>query len=139
MFSPYLLSFLLIFMCQFSFVGNIWLSTSVSCPSKTERPPSLSLFPGGDGMVRGGLGGLEWFLQTSGIPAISADLSTPLATRCDSYDSTQNARGGVMISIILSDTPPLSLLVSRSGSWVVTSRPPRVHDFALFSNVFFLF
>ncbi|TRY96552.1 hypothetical protein DNTS_007290, partial [Danionella cerebrum] len=33
-------------------------SESTGCGrSKTERPPSLSLFPGGDGMVRGGPGG----------------------------------------------------------------------------------
>lgn len=58
----------------------------------------------------GVLGGLEWFRQTSGIPAISADLSTPLATRCDRYDSALKLRGGVKIIIILSATPPYACL-----------------------------
>lgn len=77
MFSPCPLSFLLIFMCQYSLVGNIWPSTSIcflSC-SKTERPPSLSLFPGGDGMVRGGLGGAR---MVSSDVWHSSDLGRPV-------------------------------------------------------------
>ncbi|XP_056095745.1 C-Jun-amino-terminal kinase-interacting protein 3 isoform X14 [Rhinichthys klamathensis goyatoka] len=43
--------------------------------SKTERPPSLSLFPGGDGMVRGGLGGARMVLSDVWH---SSDLSRPV-------------------------------------------------------------
>ncbi|XP_077068467.1 C-Jun-amino-terminal kinase-interacting protein 3 isoform X13 [Siphateles boraxobius] len=43
--------------------------------SKTERPPSLSLFPGGDGMVRGGLGGAR---MVSSDVWHSSDLSRPV-------------------------------------------------------------
>lgn len=125
-FHPVHWVFLLIFMCQFSLVGNIWPSTSIcflSC-SKTERPPSLSLFPGGDGMVRGGLGGAR---MVSSDVWHSSDLSRPVYA--PGYQVWQiwlhrSARGGVMITIILSDTPPLSLLVSRSGSWVVVRWSP---------------
>ncbi|XP_051744523.1 C-Jun-amino-terminal kinase-interacting protein 3 isoform X10 [Ctenopharyngodon idella] len=42
--------------------------------SKTERPPSLSLFPGGDGMVRGGPGGAR---MVSSDVWHSSDLSRP--------------------------------------------------------------
>ncbi|XP_048064749.1 C-Jun-amino-terminal kinase-interacting protein 3 isoform X15 [Megalobrama amblycephala] len=43
--------------------------------SKTERPPSLSLFPGGDGMVRGGPGGAR---MVSSDVWHSSDLSRPV-------------------------------------------------------------
>ncbi|XP_016108448.1 C-Jun-amino-terminal kinase-interacting protein 3 isoform X7 [Sinocyclocheilus grahami] len=43
--------------------------------SKTERPPSLSLFPGGDGMVRGGPGGAR---MVSSDIWHSSDLSRPV-------------------------------------------------------------
>uniref|UniRef100_A0A9J7Y9V8 C-Jun-amino-terminal kinase-interacting protein 3 n=1 Tax=Cyprinus carpio carpio TaxID=630221 RepID=A0A9J7Y9V8_CYPCA len=43
--------------------------------SKTERPPSLSLFPGGDGMVRGGPGGAR---NVSSDVWNSSDLSRPV-------------------------------------------------------------
>ncbi|XP_067269743.1 C-Jun-amino-terminal kinase-interacting protein 3 isoform X19 [Pseudorasbora parva] len=43
--------------------------------SKTERPPSLSLFPGGDGMVRGGSGGAR---MVSSDVWHSSDLSRPV-------------------------------------------------------------
>ncbi|XP_050961400.1 C-Jun-amino-terminal kinase-interacting protein 3 isoform X10 [Labeo rohita] len=43
--------------------------------SKTERPPSLSLFPGGDGMVRGGPGGAR---MVSTDVWHSSDLSRPV-------------------------------------------------------------
>uniref|UniRef100_A0A8C1ZPI8 C-Jun-amino-terminal kinase-interacting protein 3 n=1 Tax=Cyprinus carpio TaxID=7962 RepID=A0A8C1ZPI8_CYPCA len=42
--------------------------------TKTERPPSLSLFPGGDGMVRGGPGGAR---MVSSDVWHSSDLSRP--------------------------------------------------------------
>ncbi|KAK7939720.1 hypothetical protein WMY93_003046 [Mugilogobius chulae] len=39
--------------------------------SKADRPPSLSLYPTGEGMVRGGLGGLGWCpAKTSGRSAV---------------------------------------------------------------------
>ncbi|XDV13396.1 hypothetical protein PO909_001806 [Leuciscus waleckii] len=51
-------------------------SESTGCGrSKTERPPSLSLFPGGDGMVRGGLGGAR---MVSSDVWHSSDLSRPV-------------------------------------------------------------
>ncbi|XP_051570240.1 C-Jun-amino-terminal kinase-interacting protein 3-like isoform X12 [Myxocyprinus asiaticus] len=43
--------------------------------SKTERPPSLSLFPGGDGMVRGGPGGAR---MVSSDAWHSSDLCRPV-------------------------------------------------------------
>ncbi|XP_043089840.1 C-Jun-amino-terminal kinase-interacting protein 3 isoform X16 [Puntigrus tetrazona] len=43
--------------------------------SKTDRPPSLSLFPGGDGMVRGGPGGAR---MVSSDVWHSSDLSRPV-------------------------------------------------------------
>ncbi|XP_057202733.1 C-Jun-amino-terminal kinase-interacting protein 3 isoform X17 [Triplophysa rosa] len=43
--------------------------------SKTERPPSLSLYPGGDGMVRGGPGGAR---MVSSDTWHSSDLSRPV-------------------------------------------------------------
>ncbi|XP_067269734.1 C-Jun-amino-terminal kinase-interacting protein 3 isoform X18 [Pseudorasbora parva] len=43
--------------------------------AKTERPPSLSLFPGGDGMVRGGSGGAR---MVSSDVWHSSDLSRPV-------------------------------------------------------------
>ncbi|XP_051744529.1 C-Jun-amino-terminal kinase-interacting protein 3 isoform X15 [Ctenopharyngodon idella] len=50
-------------------------SESTGCGrTKTERPPSLSLFPGGDGMVRGGPGGAR---MVSSDVWHSSDLSRP--------------------------------------------------------------
>ncbi|XP_057202730.1 C-Jun-amino-terminal kinase-interacting protein 3 isoform X14 [Triplophysa rosa] len=43
--------------------------------AKTERPPSLSLYPGGDGMVRGGPGGAR---MVSSDTWHSSDLSRPV-------------------------------------------------------------
>uniref|UniRef100_A0A8C1PTI1 C-Jun-amino-terminal kinase-interacting protein 3 n=1 Tax=Cyprinus carpio TaxID=7962 RepID=A0A8C1PTI1_CYPCA len=51
-------------------------SESTGCGrTKTERPPSLSLFPGGDGMVRGGPGGAR---NVSSDVWNSSDLSRPV-------------------------------------------------------------
>ncbi|XP_016108420.1 C-Jun-amino-terminal kinase-interacting protein 3 isoform X3 [Sinocyclocheilus grahami] len=51
-------------------------SESTGCGrTKTERPPSLSLFPGGDGMVRGGPGGAR---MVSSDIWHSSDLSRPV-------------------------------------------------------------
>ncbi|XP_067237868.1 C-Jun-amino-terminal kinase-interacting protein 3 isoform X16 [Chanodichthys erythropterus] len=51
-------------------------SESTGCGrTKTERPPSLSLFPGGDGMVRGGPGGAR---MVSSDVWHSSDLSRPV-------------------------------------------------------------
>ncbi|XP_059413867.1 C-Jun-amino-terminal kinase-interacting protein 3 isoform X5 [Carassius carassius] len=51
-------------------------SESTGCGrAKTERPPSLSLFPGGDGMVRGGPGGAR---NVSSDVWHSSDLSRPV-------------------------------------------------------------
>ncbi|XP_043089838.1 C-Jun-amino-terminal kinase-interacting protein 3 isoform X14 [Puntigrus tetrazona] len=51
-------------------------SESTGCGrTKTDRPPSLSLFPGGDGMVRGGPGGAR---MVSSDVWHSSDLSRPV-------------------------------------------------------------
>ncbi|XP_051570232.1 C-Jun-amino-terminal kinase-interacting protein 3-like isoform X4 [Myxocyprinus asiaticus] len=51
-------------------------SESTGCGrTKTERPPSLSLFPGGDGMVRGGPGGAR---MVSSDAWHSSDLCRPV-------------------------------------------------------------
>lgn len=102
----------------------------ILCPfycvcSKTERPPSLSLYPGGDGMVRGGPGGAR---MVSSDIWHSSDLSRPVYAPgyqvwqiwlCPSGRSHANHHS-------VSHSPSC-LLVSRSGSWEVdsvdTSRP----------------
>ncbi len=120
--------------CLCASVGLVFEILSRSCLSfffcsKTERPPSLSLFPGGDGMVRGGPGGAR---MVSADVWHSSDLSRPVydpgyqvwqiwlrplkrqGRSHDNHHSLSHAH--------------LCLLVSRSGSWVVslmdTSRPP---------------
>ncbi len=111
--------------CLCASVGLVFEILSRSCLSfffcsKTERPPSLSLFPGGDGMVRGGPGGAR---MVSSDVWHSSDLSRPVydpgyqvwqiwlrplkrqGRSHDNHHSLSHAH--------------LCLLVSRSGSWVV--------------------
>lgn len=105
-------------------VGLVFEIFNLSCLSffsavKQSAPHHWVCFLAEMAWYVGVLGGLEWYRQTSGIPTISADLSTPLATRCDRYDSALKRQGRSQDNHHSLSHAPLCLLVSRSGSWVV--------------------
>lgn len=118
------------FLCaNVGLVGNIlyftfYISLFLFSAVKQSAPHHWVCFLAEMAWYVGVLGGLEWYHQTSGIRAISADLPTPLATRCDRYDSTPKRQGRSHDNHPSVRHTPLSLLVSRSGSWVVVRWTP---------------
>lgn len=95
--------------------------TSVSAPlcvssasSKAERPPSLSLYPSGEGMVRGGLGGAR-MMPGKDIWQVS---ELGQSTFCSAYQVGQTAALSSS-----STTTPAARGVAGGGASLTAARP----------------
>ncbi|XP_077359008.1 C-Jun-amino-terminal kinase-interacting protein 3 isoform X7 [Festucalex cinctus] len=88
--------------------------------SKAERPPSLSLYPSGEGMVRGGLGGARmmpgkdiWQEDGSESDSVAA---TPSSTGSKSNTPTSSVPSATVTPINEGFLPPSEFDVMRAGS-----------------------
>lgn len=89
----------------------------VSCvSSKAERPPSLSLYPSGEGMVRGGLGGAR-MMPGKDIWQVS---ELGQSTFCSAYQVGQTA------ALSFSTTTTAAWCVEEGGA-SRTAAPPANH------------
>ncbi|XP_061556632.1 C-Jun-amino-terminal kinase-interacting protein 3 isoform X4 [Phycodurus eques] len=88
--------------------------------SKAERPPSLSLYPAGEGMVRGGVGGARmmpgkdiWQEDGSESDSVAA---TPSSTGSKSNTPTSSVPSATVTPINEGFLPPSEFDVMRAGS-----------------------
>ncbi|XP_061605298.1 C-Jun-amino-terminal kinase-interacting protein 3 isoform X7 [Phyllopteryx taeniolatus] len=88
--------------------------------SKAERPPSLSLYPTGEGMVRGGVGGARmmpvkdiWQEDGSESDSVAA---TPSSTGSKSNTPTSSVPSATVTPINEGFLPPSEFDVMRAGS-----------------------
>ncbi|XP_074511825.1 C-Jun-amino-terminal kinase-interacting protein 3 isoform X4 [Sebastes fasciatus] len=88
--------------------------------SKAERPPSLSLYPSGEGMVRGGLGGARmmpgkdiWQEDGSESDSVAA---TPSSTGSKSNTPTSSVPSATVTPINEGFLPPTEFDVMRAGN-----------------------
>ncbi|XP_077359026.1 C-Jun-amino-terminal kinase-interacting protein 3 isoform X9 [Festucalex cinctus] len=88
--------------------------------TKAERPPSLSLYPSGEGMVRGGLGGARmmpgkdiWQEDGSESDSVAA---TPSSTGSKSNTPTSSVPSATVTPINEGFLPPSEFDVMRAGS-----------------------
>ncbi|XP_077412658.1 C-Jun-amino-terminal kinase-interacting protein 3 isoform X5 [Vanacampus margaritifer] len=102
--------------------------------SKAERPPSLSLYPSGEGMVRGGLGGARmmpgkdiWQVSELGQSTLSlayqedgsesdSVAATPSSTGSKSNTPTSSVPSATVTPINEGFLPPSEFDVTRAGS-----------------------